>query len=93
MYAEDIDLAYRIKQAGWKIVYNPLTKIIHLKGASGIAAPDKQRRIRTVNSFFSTMKLFYHKHYQKKYFLPLCWLVFLGIDLVKLWKISKIKFF
>lgn len=92
MYAEDLDLAFRIKQAGWKIMYTPVTKIVHLKGASGINQEDKGIRRKTINDFFASMKLFYHKHYRKRYPLPVQWLVFLGIDLAKLWKIIKIKF-
>lgn len=92
MYAEDLDLAFRIKQAGWKIIYSPVTKIVHLKGASGINQADKGIRLKTINDFFASMKLFYHKHYRKRYPLPVQWLVFLGIELIKLWKILKIKF-
>jgi len=92
MYGEDIDLAFRIKQAGWQIMYTPITKITHLKGASGINKSVKDIRIKTTRAFFEAMKLFYNKHYSKRYFFALKWLVFLGINSVKLWKIVKIKF-
>ena len=92
MYGEDIDLAFRIKQAGWQIMYTPITKITHLKGASGINKSVKDIRIKTTKAFFEAMKLFYNKHYSKRYFFALKWLVFLGINSVKLWKIVKIKF-
>lgn len=92
MYGEDIDLAFRIKQAGWKIMYVPITKITHLKGASGINKPDKTIRLKTTRAFFEAMKLFYNKHYRRRYFFPVKWLVFLGIDTFKLWKTVKIKF-
>jgi len=93
MYGEDIDLAFRIKQAGWQISYAPITRITHLKGASGINKPVKDIRIKTTKAFFEAMKLFYKKHYTKKYGFAVKWLVFWGIDGVKLWKIAKIKFF
>ena len=92
MYGEDIDLAFRIKAAGWKIIYSPITKITHLKGASGINKPDREIRLKTTRAFFEAMKLFYNKHYRRRYFFPVKWLVFLGIDTFKLWKILKIKF-
>jgi len=34
MYADDVDLCYRIKQAGWKIYYLADEKVIHHEGAS-----------------------------------------------------------
>jgi hypothetical protein len=100
MYGEDIDLAYRIHKAGWEIVYTPVTKITHLKGASGInkhastkmTQEVKQIRIKTTRAFFDAMKLFYAKHYAKKYFIGVKWFVFGAVDAIKLWKTLKIKF-
>ncbi|MBU2051980.1 MAG: glycosyltransferase family 2 protein [Patescibacteria group bacterium] len=91
MYGEDIDLAFRIKKTGWKVMYTPFTKIIHLKGASGINRPDKAIRLQTTRAFFEAMQLFYNKHYRRRYFFALRWLVFLGIKTLKLVKILKIK--
>ena len=34
MYAEDIDLCWRAKQAGWKVNYVPGAVVTHLQGAS-----------------------------------------------------------
>ena len=91
MYGEDIDLAYRIKQAGWKIYYTPITKITHMKGASGLnkkvedkLTPEaKLQRIKTTQNFFDAMKLFYKKHHKKKYLFLFHWLVYLGINIIK----------
>lgn len=91
MYGEDIDLSFRIKKAGWQVVYTPITKITHLKGSSGLTSEAKDQRVLTTQSFFSAMKLFYRKHYQKRYFFLLRWLVFLGIDVIKTIKIFKIR--
>jgi GT2 family glycosyltransferase len=34
MYGEDVDLCHRVKQAGWRIVYDPTSTILHYHGAS-----------------------------------------------------------
>jgi GT2 family glycosyltransferase len=34
LYGEELDLCYRIKRAGWRIVFDPASKIIHLGGGS-----------------------------------------------------------
>jgi hypothetical protein len=76
MYAEDLDWCLRIKQAGFKIYYNPHAKIIHFKKQSGrkkTAAGQEDRqetrtiRVRSTGHFYSTMRLFYDKHYKDKY--------------------------
>ena len=84
MYAEDLDLSLRIKQAGWKIMYVPLTKIIHHKKQSGRASSHSLTRLRTQQHFFTTMKLFYNKHYQRQYSPLVRWLVLTGIRLIRL---------
>ncbi|MFT9495339.1 glycosyltransferase family 2 protein [Anaerosolibacter sp.] len=62
MYGEDIDWCYRIKLAGWKIVYYPLVKIIHYKGGSS-----KKRNPKLIYEFYRAMYLFYKKHYKNTY--------------------------
>ena len=57
MYGEDLDLCYRIKQAGWQIWYTPSTQIIHYKGES-----TKKGEIRYVRLFYGAMLLFIEKH-------------------------------
>lgn len=75
MYGEDIDWCYRIKNAGYKVVYNPnLGKIIHYKGASG-----KKRRFPTIYEFHRAMYLFYKKHYKSEYSFVITWMVYIGI--------------
>jgi GT2 family glycosyltransferase len=99
MYGEDLDLAYRLKQAGWQVVYTPITRITHLKGASGlrkkqgnkITPEAKKQRLKTTRTFYEAMKIFYRKHYRKKYPFFIRWLVFLGIDLVKVVKLFRIR--
>jgi hypothetical protein len=74
MYGEDIDWCYRIKNAGWKIVYYPRAQIIHYKGASS-----KKKKWETIYEFHRAMFLFFNDHYKDKYNLVIRYLVYLGI--------------
>jgi GT2 family glycosyltransferase len=58
MYGEDIDLSYRIQQAGYKNYYFPETQIIHYKGAS-----TNKGSLRHIQSFYGAMSIFVDKHY------------------------------
>ncbi len=77
MYGEDIDLCYRVKQAGHKVVYFAGGSITHLKGASGLHT--KSRKV--IDCFYDSMKIFYRKHYRGKYNLFLNAAVYMGINL------------
>ena len=59
MYGEDLDFCYRIKQAGWKIHYVPLTEIIHFKGESTKTVPT----MKSIHTFYDAMQIFVKKHY------------------------------
>ena len=61
MYGEDIDLSYRITQAGFKNYYFPETRIIHYKGES-----TKKSSVNYVYVFYNAMIIFARKHFTKK---------------------------
>lgn len=88
MYGEDIDLCYRIRKAGWKVVYNPQVKIIHYKGAaSGTKEKGaeckqvKKKSYKVIYEFHRSMILFYRKHYKGKYPALLRGIVYLGVGI------------
>lgn len=60
MYGEDIDLSYRITQAGYKNYYFPHTKIIHYKGES-----TKKSSVNYVIVFYKAMSIFAEKHFSQ----------------------------
>lgn len=62
MYGEDIDLSYRITQAGFKNYYYPHTRIIHYKGES-----TKKSSINYVFVFYRAMVIFARKHFSRQY--------------------------
>jgi hypothetical protein len=61
MYGEDLDWAYRIKQAGWKVYYNADVTVLHYKEAA--SKGDRTIRAKTRYEFYRAMHLFYRKHY------------------------------
>jgi len=58
MYGEDIDLSYRVIQAGYKNYYFAGTTIIHYKGES-----TKKGSLNYVKTFYQAMIIFARKHF------------------------------
>ena len=82
MYGEDIDLCYRIKQGGWKIIYYGKSKITHLKGASS-----KKQKSKLIYEFYRAMYIYYKKHHAGESSFIVNWVVYLGIALLCLLKL------
>mgnify|MGYP006268922383 FL=1 len=61
MYGEDIDLSYRIVQAGYQNYYLPETTIIHYKGES-----TKKGSLNYVRVFYQAMIIFARKHFSER---------------------------
>jgi GT2 family glycosyltransferase len=73
MYGEDLDWAYRIKEAGWKVFYNPAVTILHVKRAAS------RKSQRAQMEFYRAMLIFYRKHYRQQTPLPLHLVILMGI--------------
>jgi GT2 family glycosyltransferase len=58
MYGEDVDLSYRVQQAGYKNYYFAGSNIIHFKGES-----TRKGSMNYVRMFYTAMSLFVRKHY------------------------------
>ncbi len=67
MYAEDLDLCKRIRDAGYLITYHPQVTAIHHKYKSGIKGSSKKIALITRRHFYDTMLQYYDKHYADKY--------------------------
>jgi len=88
-YGEDLDLFYRIKKAGWKVMFYPEVLLYHHKGASSglrkesksVTQADRRTRMRTAKASISAMEIFYKKFYKDKYPSWLTFIVLLGIKL------------
>lgn len=101
MYGEDIDLCYRIKKQGWKIIYHPGEKIFHHKGISSgikghtakISAATKEHRARMIKHFHEAMHIFYNKHYKNSYPIWLNKLVMIGINIKMYAALERLRLF
>lgn len=89
MYGEDLDWAFRIKKAGWKIMFCPDEIIIHKKKQSGRANANETLRKETDAYFYEAMILFYKKHYRQRYGFLISSIILFGIfvkaKLSRLW--------
>jgi hypothetical protein len=59
MYMEDLDLCYRLAEAGWTTWYEPGATVVHVKG--GTAGPHRSPRLNW--AFHRGMYRFYRAHY------------------------------
>ncbi|MCF6296296.1 MAG: glycosyltransferase family 2 protein [Flavobacteriaceae bacterium] len=73
MYGEDIDLSYRVLNAGYDNYYFADTTIIHYKGESTL------KNKNYAKDFYNAMQIFYKKHFKKNVLFDI--FVWLGIKL------------
>lgn len=78
LYAEDIDLCYRVKKAGWKVVYTPAAVITHKKRVSARKNP-----VRSSYEFYNTMWTFHRKHYKKSTFFLVNACIYCAVSFLK----------
>jgi GT2 family glycosyltransferase len=76
MYGEDLDWAFRMKEAGWRVRYVPAAAVHHTKRASS-----RSWRPRTVRAFHDAMRIFYREHYESGYPRWVSALTYRAIDL------------
>ena len=75
MFAEDIDLSYKITKAGYKNHYLGTTSILHYKGES------TKRDFEYLDRFYGAMQIFYKKHFKKNIFFN--FIVKIGVFIAK----------
>lgn len=85
---EDIDLCWKIKEKGFKIVYYPKVSIKHIKGAtkgkkSTFGIVTKEEKLSYIMAGVESMKIFYKKRLWSRYPSVLNLLVISGINLIK----------
>jgi hypothetical protein len=72
MYFEEMDLCYRIKQQGYKILYSPGPKVLHLGGQSSRFVGE------TVFRNLNSQAYLFRKHYGNAHVFALKWVVAAG---------------
>ena len=80
MYAEDLDLCYRLKQLDWQVWYNAAVTVLHYKGQSS-----RQRSALSNLHFYRTMRLFHEEHYAAHTVFLLNWLIYVAIGVLGGW--------
>lgn len=83
MYGEDIDLSYKITQAGYQNYYLGAAEILHYKGES------TQKDAVYLERFYGAMQIFYKKHFKTNMLLDVS--VKVGVSLAKLLKTKNIS--
>lgn len=96
VYGEDVDLCWRVKKAGWRIMYLPEVKVLHYKGVSvgirretqDITKASKQTKKEMILETTQAMLKFYRKHYKGKIYNPL---ILTGIRFMAFFRQAKLS--
>ena len=62
-YQEDSDYCLRARKAGWKVMYVPITRIVHYGGEGGSKAQPANSILEWHRSYY----LYYRKHFAREY--------------------------
>lgn len=84
---EDIDLCWKVKQAGFRVIYYPQATITHIKKAS----KKGKRSMKTVMAGVNSMEIFYKKRLWSQYPIVVNVAVLGGIKILKI--LRRIKYY
>jgi N-acetylglucosaminyl-diphospho-decaprenol L-rhamnosyltransferase len=90
LYAEELDIATRLRDAGWSVVFTPAVEVIH---AVGISTGGERRPHRLVVMHSASLYRYYRLHRAagwRRVTLPLAWLA-LRVRAEVAWLIGKVR--
>lgn len=98
-YGEDLDFCYKLHQKGFSLYFYPYTKINHYQGVSSgiigktqsISKASLETKIRSAKASTQAMRIFYQENLIQNYPKAMQWLVWQGINLLEIYRITKIK--
>lgn len=97
VFGEDVDFCYRVKEAGFKIMYLPQWTCVHFKGSSIGLRKESKDVTKASSETIKRMKiarsearyLFYEKYYSTRYPKIFLWLIKLLFEIEKFFIIWK----
>jgi GT2 family glycosyltransferase len=63
MYFEDIDYCKRVRAEGWKVLYWPNARIVHLLGGSSGVTKTSNLRLRPPRYYYEARAHYFKKHF------------------------------
>jgi N-acetylglucosaminyl-diphospho-decaprenol L-rhamnosyltransferase len=90
LYAEELDIATRLRDAGWSVVFTPAVEVIH---AVGISTGGNRRPHRLVVMHSASLYRYYRLHRApgwRRVTLPLAWLA-LRVRAEMAWLIGRVR--
>ena len=89
-YGEDLDICYRMKQAGYKVMYLPHLESGHLKTRLNEKKASLSDKLTMAHSSTKAMRLFLKKNYKKKYSSALLAFMTLGTFALQAHRVSGV---
>jgi len=85
MYFEDVDFAFRARQAGWRILHEPSASVVHLHGGSSPVKSRARLRKRLPRYYYESRTRYFYKLYGRAGLLAAntCWTLGWTISLLR----------